>query len=172
MIKTGRLQIYPASRSQMEAAIEAESDEEMKKAYNEMLDGCLQHPGQWDWYAMWMIELHDGTHIGDLCFKGLMPGRGRVMLLKPYRLLSSGLFRIRWCLPLRLKPIPETQPLNGSCKNADSYPPEPTERKVRVLSFHGSLPRSNSDPPAAEENHGPKMVQNQGSINIKRSRHW
>ena len=74
MIKTGRLQIYPASRSQMEAAIEAESDEEMKKAYNEMLDGCLQHPGQWDWYAMWMIELHDGTHIGDLCFKGLMPG--------------------------------------------------------------------------------------------------
>lgn len=73
MIKTGRLQIYPASRSQMEAAIEAESDEEMKKAYHEMLDGCLQHPGQWDWYAMWMIELHDGTHIGDLCFKGLIP---------------------------------------------------------------------------------------------------
>ena len=74
MIKTRRLQIYPASRSQMEAAIEAESDEEMKKAYKEMLDGCLQHPGQWDWYAMWMIELHDGTHIGDLCFKGLIPG--------------------------------------------------------------------------------------------------
>ena len=29
------------------------------------------HPGEWDWYAMWMIEKMDGTHIGDLCFKGL-----------------------------------------------------------------------------------------------------
>ena len=35
-----------------------------------MLEGCLQHPDQWDWYAMWMIELKNGTHIGDLCFKG------------------------------------------------------------------------------------------------------
>ena len=36
-----------------------------------MLEGCLRHPDQWDWYAMWMIEKTDGTHIGDLCFKGL-----------------------------------------------------------------------------------------------------
>ena len=36
-----------------------------------MLEGCLQHPDQWHWYAMWMIELKDRTHIGDLCFKGL-----------------------------------------------------------------------------------------------------
>ena len=36
-----------------------------------MLEGCLTHPDQWDWYAMWMIEKTDGTHIGDLCFKGL-----------------------------------------------------------------------------------------------------
>ena len=46
-------------------------DDELKKAYGEMLDGCLAHPDQWDWYAMWMIEKTDGTHIGDLCFKGL-----------------------------------------------------------------------------------------------------
>ncbi len=38
-----------------------------------MLEGCLEHPDQWDWYAMWMIEKKDGTHIGDLCFKGLEP---------------------------------------------------------------------------------------------------
>ena len=38
-----------------------------------MLEGCLKYPEQWDWYAMWMIELNDGTHIGDLCFKGLDP---------------------------------------------------------------------------------------------------
>ena len=71
MIKTDRLRIYPASQKQMEAMIASEQDEELKKAYSEMLDGCLRVPAQWDWYAMWMIEKKDGTHIGDLCFKGL-----------------------------------------------------------------------------------------------------
>lgn len=55
----------------MEAFIAAETDTELKAAYMEMLDGCLRYPDQWEWYAMWMIELQDGTHIGDLCFKGL-----------------------------------------------------------------------------------------------------
>ena len=36
-----------------------------------MLNGCLNNPNQWEWYAIWMIELKDGTHIGELCFKGL-----------------------------------------------------------------------------------------------------
>ena len=71
MIETERLRIYPASENQMQTTISAEADEEMKKAYTEMLEGCLNHPDQWDWHAMWMIELKDGTHIGDLCFKGL-----------------------------------------------------------------------------------------------------
>lgn len=57
----------------MRSHISAETDEEMKKAYTEMLEGCVTHPDQWNWYAMWMIELKDGTHIGDLCFKGLEP---------------------------------------------------------------------------------------------------
>ena len=51
--------------------IASEQDEELKKAYTEMLEGCLRHPDQWGWYAIWMIEKTDGTHIGDLCFKGL-----------------------------------------------------------------------------------------------------
>ncbi|MBQ3338414.1 MAG: GNAT family N-acetyltransferase [Atopobiaceae bacterium] len=71
MIDTERLRIYPASREQMEAAIASEQDEELKKAYAEMLDGCIRNPDQWAWYARWMIEQKDGTHIGDLCFKGL-----------------------------------------------------------------------------------------------------
>ena len=71
MLNTKRLRIYPASREQMEAMIASEQDEELKKAYTEMLEGCLRHPNQWDWYAIWMIEKTDGTHIGDLCFKGL-----------------------------------------------------------------------------------------------------
>ena len=71
MIRTERLRIYPASREQMETMIASERDEELRKAYTEMLEGCLRHPDQWDWYAVWMIEKADGTHIGDLCFKGL-----------------------------------------------------------------------------------------------------
>ena len=63
MIKTERLQLYPASREQMEVVIASEQDEELRKAYSEMLDGCLRHPDQWDWYAIWMIEQKDGTRI-------------------------------------------------------------------------------------------------------------
>ena len=71
MIETKRLRIYPASREQMEALIAAETVPELQKAYSEMLEGCLQHPDQHQWYAMWRIDLRDGTHVGDLCFKGL-----------------------------------------------------------------------------------------------------
>lgn len=71
IIETKRLRIYPATQEQMEAFIAAETDADLKTAYTEMLEGCLRHPDQWQWYAMWMIELRDGTHIGDLCFKGL-----------------------------------------------------------------------------------------------------
>ena len=63
------IKIYPASRELMEKQIYSETDAELKKAYEEMLEGCLAYPDQWDWYAMWMIEKADGTHIGDLCFK-------------------------------------------------------------------------------------------------------
>ena len=48
-----------------------QTDEILKAAYTEMLEGCLKHPEQWKWYAIWMIELKDGTHIGELCFKGI-----------------------------------------------------------------------------------------------------
>ena len=71
MIETKRLRVYPAVREQMEVFIAAETDADLKTAYTEMLEGCLRHPDQWHWYAMWMIELRNGTHIGDLCFKGL-----------------------------------------------------------------------------------------------------
>ena len=75
MIKNERIRIYPASQEQMEKYIDSKTDEELRKAYSEMLEGCLAHPEEWDWYAMWMIEKMDGTHIGDLCFKGLGAGR-------------------------------------------------------------------------------------------------
>ncbi|MCR5540383.1 MAG: GNAT family N-acetyltransferase [Ruminococcus sp.] len=71
MIETNRLKIYVASHEAMETFIEAQTVYVLKAAYTEMLNGCLDHPDQWDWYAIWMIELKDGTHIGELCFKGL-----------------------------------------------------------------------------------------------------
>lgn len=71
MIETNRLKIYAASKEQMEAFIAAQSVDVLKAAYTEMLEGCLAHPDQWDWYAIWMIELKDGVHIGELCFKGI-----------------------------------------------------------------------------------------------------
>ena len=74
MIKNERIKTYPASQEQMEKYIASETAEELKKAYGEMLEGCLTHPAEWDWYAMWMIEKTDGTHIGNLCFKGIEAG--------------------------------------------------------------------------------------------------
>ena len=60
MITTEHLTIYPATQKQMETFILAETDSDLKEAYREMLEGCLQNPSKWDWYAMWMIELKDG----------------------------------------------------------------------------------------------------------------
>lgn len=71
MIETRRLKIYAASQDKMEDFIASQTIDVLKAAYTEMLEGCLAHPAQWEWYAIWMIELKDGTHIGELCFKGI-----------------------------------------------------------------------------------------------------
>ena len=71
MIETENLKIYAASQDEMEKFIELQTDDILKTAYKEMLNGCIENPEQWEWYAIWMIELKDGTHIGELCFKGI-----------------------------------------------------------------------------------------------------
>ena len=71
MIETNRLKIYAASEEQMKVFIEEQSVDVMKAAYTEMLDEALDHSNLWEWYAMWMIELKNGAHIGELCFKGI-----------------------------------------------------------------------------------------------------
>ncbi len=58
----------------MWAMIYEESDPGMKAAYGEMLSMSLEYPEQKQWYIAWIIELHDGTRVGDLCFKGLSEG--------------------------------------------------------------------------------------------------
>lgn len=71
IIETTRLLMYTASQEEMRGIIDSQTDDILKKAYQEMLQGCLDHPGQWDWYSVWIIEEKDGTRIGDLSFKGL-----------------------------------------------------------------------------------------------------
>ena len=71
MIETKRLRIYHATQNQMEDFIATQTNDILKAAYSEMLENSLKHPDKWEWYAIWMIELKDGPHIGELCFKGL-----------------------------------------------------------------------------------------------------
>ena len=73
MIETKRLKIHAASRHEMEVFIDNQTSDELKAAYTEMLEGSLKHPEQRVWYAIWMIELKGGIHIGELSFKGIDP---------------------------------------------------------------------------------------------------
>ena len=72
-IETERLFLYPISDEEMQAIIDNEKDHEMKKAYSEMLQGCLDNPKDRVWFATWNIELKNEpkTIVGDLCFKGI-----------------------------------------------------------------------------------------------------
>ena len=70
-METDRLKIHIANEKEMKDFISLQENEILKIAYSEMYDSCLMHPDEWEWYAIWMIELKDGTHIGELCFKGL-----------------------------------------------------------------------------------------------------
>lgn len=73
MIKTQRLNIYPISNEQMESLIASQTVPDLAEAYREMLDGCIMHPNQREWYAVWNIELNDEskTVVGNLSFKGI-----------------------------------------------------------------------------------------------------
>lgn len=72
-LNTKRLRVYTASQAAMEELIDIQTDDELKAAYQEMLDGYRMHPEQWQWYVVWIIEQKDGTYVGDICFKGLCP---------------------------------------------------------------------------------------------------
>lgn len=74
MIHTDRLCIRIASDEEMRSLIEEQTEEGLKAAYGEMLAGCMAHPQQRQWYAVWFISLHSGETIGDYCFKGLSDG--------------------------------------------------------------------------------------------------
>ena len=72
-IETERLLLYPISNDEMENMIAQEANEDMKQAYSEMLQGCLNNPQNRVWNAVWYMELKGeaGTIVGDFAFKGL-----------------------------------------------------------------------------------------------------
>ena len=69
-IETTRLIIHTASQEEMLKIIGSQKDDILKTAYQQMLQGCLDHPEHWLWYVIWIIERKDGSHLGDLSFKG------------------------------------------------------------------------------------------------------
>ena len=56
-IETERLFLYPISDDEMQKKIDNENDPELKKAYSEMLQGCLDNPKDRVWFATWNMEL-------------------------------------------------------------------------------------------------------------------
>lgn len=71
MLEADRLVIYAASEDEMNKILAEEADEHLRAAYGEMLQGSLDHPEDWGWYALWLIVRKDGACIGNLSFKGV-----------------------------------------------------------------------------------------------------
>lgn len=59
------------SKEEARNAPTPKTDDILRTAYKEMLQGYIEHPDHGEWYAMWMICRNDDTHVGDLSFKGL-----------------------------------------------------------------------------------------------------
>lgn len=70
-VKTKNLTLTPMSDEALAQLRDAETDGHMKKAYGEMLEGCLAHPAQRLFYTDWQIALRaDGTPVGGVGFRG------------------------------------------------------------------------------------------------------
>ena len=72
-IESKRLNLFPISDEEMRHLIENEKVEELRQAYGEMLQGCINFPEKRMWHAVWFMELKDKpeTIVGDFCFKGV-----------------------------------------------------------------------------------------------------
>lgn len=70
ILKTKKLLIATMTDNELRSAILSETDEHMKNELHEMLQACLEHPEDHNWYTNWKIALHDGTVIGNLSFRG------------------------------------------------------------------------------------------------------
>ncbi len=72
-VESSRLFFYPISDDEMKKLILGERNPELRQAYSEMLQGCVDEPEKRIWRAVWQMELKDqpGVVVGDFSFKGL-----------------------------------------------------------------------------------------------------
>ena len=72
-IESERLFLYPISDDEMRLLINDTQDADLRQAYSEMLEGCLNYPAKRIWHAVWFIELkaQPGVIAGEFSFKGL-----------------------------------------------------------------------------------------------------
>lgn len=70
-LKSKRLVISPMSDEELKLLIAETTTDELKQAYQEMLDGCLNDPQNRLWYTAWKINLKGSQErIGSAGFKG------------------------------------------------------------------------------------------------------
>ncbi|MEY8352788.1 GNAT family N-acetyltransferase [Lachnospiraceae bacterium 54-53] len=77
-VESERLILMPKSLEEMEQLYEAETEEEMKRAYGEMIVEMKRRPELEDWATDWTIELKDGRTVGGIGFKGAPDEHGTV----------------------------------------------------------------------------------------------
>lgn len=69
-LKTKRLVLEPMTLQELEQAYQTEQDTEMKKAYQDMLDGCRKYPKEHLWHTNWKItKRENGEQIGGIGWK-------------------------------------------------------------------------------------------------------
>lgn len=80
-LNTKSLYLEPKKAEEMKAAWEKETDPELKKAYEERLQGMETHPEEWIFYTEWKICLkREGTVIGEAGFKGTPDEKAEVWI--------------------------------------------------------------------------------------------
>lgn len=77
-MESQRLILMPKSLEEMEQLYKMEADEEMKKAYEEMIGEMKKLPELEVWGTDWTIALKNGTAIGGIGFKGAPDHEGAV----------------------------------------------------------------------------------------------
>lgn len=95
-LKTKRLCMEPKTLEELRNAKMRENDPEMKKAYQDMIDGMEAHPEEWIWYTDWTISLRkEKVAIGGVGFKGAPDEKAEVEIGygidEPYRRQGYGL---------------------------------------------------------------------------------
>ncbi len=79
-VESERIVLTPRSLEEMVQVWEAETDEEMKKAYEEMIAFMKKTPDMEEWTSDWKIALKGDQVIGGIGFKGVPDEEGKVQV--------------------------------------------------------------------------------------------